>query len=88
METLLTNALHQVEIEIDASTNRMRSIRQQEAVGAGKRGDSNVLEMMVVFFILKAFRKRVKGKTVLIQSDNISVVSHTMKMGGMHSQQF
>ena len=42
----------------------------------------NVLEMLAVFFALKAFLKAREGVSVLILSVNMSVVAHINKMGG------
>ena len=46
----------------------------------------NFLEMLAIFFALKAFLKAREGVSVLILSDNMSVVAHVNKMGGTRSQ--
>ena len=46
----------------------------------------NALEMLAVLYALKAFLKHHQNKTVLILSDNTSVVAHINKMGGTRSQ--
>ena len=46
----------------------------------------NVLVRLAVFFALKAFLENVEGVSVLIRSDNMSVVSHINKLGGTRSQ--
>ena len=46
----------------------------------------NSLEMMAAFFAIKAFAKECQQITILLLTDNISVVAHINKMGGTKSQ--
>ena len=45
----------------------------------------NLLEMQAAFFAIKAFAKNRQGISILIRSDNQSVVAHINKMGGTRS---
>lgn len=46
----------------------------------------NSLEMMAAFFAIKAFAKECQQITILLLTDNISVVAHINTMGGTKSQ--
>ena len=45
----------------------------------------NVLELKAVLLALKGFQEHLKGQTVLICSDNSTVVAYLNKEGGTHS---
>ena len=45
----------------------------------------NVLELKAVFLALKSFQNRILDKSVLIATDNATVVSYLNKQGGTHS---
>jgi hypothetical protein len=45
----------------------------------------NILEMRAVFLSLKAFISALRGKMVLVQTDNTTVMSYINKMGGTKS---
>ena len=45
----------------------------------------NSLEMMAAFFAIKAFAKNCRQISILLLTDNISVVAHVNKMGGTKS---
>ena len=47
----------------------------------------NSLEMMAAFFAIKAFAKECQQVSILLLTDNISVVAHINKMGGTKSVQ-
>ena len=46
----------------------------------------NILEMTAVLLALQHFEKRIWGKSVLIATDNSTVVSYINKQGGTHSR--
>ena len=78
-------------IETDASRSGWGAFCQGEATGGCWSAEEqalhiNALEMLAVFHALRAFLKAAKGVSVLIQSDNMSVVSHVNKMGGTRSR--
>lgn len=87
----MTRASPQLSIETDASSRGWGAFCQGEATGGCWSSEEqklhiNVLEMLAVFFALKAFLKAREGVSVLILSDNMSVVAHINKMGGTRSQ--
>ena len=47
----------------------------------------NLLEMEAVFLVLKHFIRNLKGQTILIRSDNSTVVQYINKQGGTRSPQ-
>lgn len=47
----------------------------------------NWLELMAVWNCLQVLEQSVKGKAILVRSDNTTVVSYINKMGGTHSPQ-
>ena len=86
----MTRASPQLKIETDASSSGWGAFCQGEATGGCWSSEEQnlhiVLEMLTVFFALKAFLKAREGVSVLILSDNMSVVAHINKMGGTRSQ--
>ena len=79
-----------IQMETDASRSGWGGFCQGETTGGcwdpqEKAFHINALEMLAVLYALKAFTKGVWNKTVLILSDNQSVVSHINKMGGTRS---
>ena len=73
----MTRASPQLSIETDASSRGWGAFCQGEATGGCWSSEEqklhiNVLEMLAVFFALKAFLKAREGVSVLILSDNMS----------------
>lgn len=50
-----------------------------------RRCHINLLELWAVFLALRRFRRQVIGQSVLVRSDNISVVTYLNRQGGTHS---
>ena len=80
-----------ITIETDASRMGWGAFCQGETTGGcwdqqEQAFHINALEMLAVLYALKAFLKHHQNKTVLILSDNTSVVAHINKMGGTRSQ--
>ena len=81
----------EISIETDASRSGWGAFSQGESTGGcwdqqESHFHINALEMLAVFYALKAFLKYQQGVSVLILSDNQSVVAHINKLGGTRSQ--
>ena len=80
----------QVVMETDASRSGWGAFCQGEATGGcwsteEQKLHINALELLAVFHALKAFLKNREAVSVLVQSDNTSVVSHINRLGGTRS---
>ncbi|XP_072166762.1 uncharacterized protein [Diadema setosum] len=65
----------------------LNSVQVQGTWGERDKGQHiNVLEMRAIQNALFAFKDRVRRKTVLIKSDNLTVVSYINKQGGTRSK--
>ena len=75
----MTRAIQQLTIEADASSSGWGAFCQGEATGgcwSNKEQSQhiNVLEMLAILFVLKAFLQAREGVSVLILTDNMLVV--------------
>ena len=63
----------------------LRSLYKGSVVGQGKRLHINVLEMKAESLALKRFKDQCQNQTVLVATDNSTVVAYINKQGGTHS---
>lgn len=75
----MTRAIQQLTIEADASSSGWGAFCQGEATGGCWSNEEqsqhiNVLEMLAILFVLKAFLQAREGVSVLILTDNMLVV--------------
>ena len=80
-----------ITIETDASHSGWGVLCQGESTGGCWDQEEscfhiNALEMLAVFYALRAFMKDQRSLSIQILSDNQSVVAHINKMGGTRSQ--
>eukprot|EP01050_Picozoa_sp_SAG11_P004540 SAG11_NODE_293_length_11144_cov_4.661928_2_plen_796_part_00 len=79
---------HDVSIDTDAGPWAWGGFLGQQSAGGFwsrrqlSRLSQNHKELLGVFFTLQAFEEQLVGKTVLVQTDNKSVISYLMKGGG------
>ena len=81
----------QIVIETDASCMGWGAFCQGESTGGCWSNEErqlhiNVLELLAVWYGLRAFLKNPQVRAVLIHSDNTTVVAYINKMGGTRSQ--
>ena len=84
-------ATPEIAIETDASRSGWGAFSQGKSTGGcwdqqESHFHINALEMLAVFYALKAFLKYQQGVSVLMLSDNQSVVAHINKLGGTRSE--
>jgi len=69
-----------------ASLNRVSIGSQWKQSELLLRGDNiNCLELLAVFYAVKAFSKQLQGCNVCLRIDNMTAVTYINKMGGTHS---
>eukprot|EP01050_Picozoa_sp_SAG11_P055307 SAG11_NODE_33717_length_275_cov_2.619318_1_plen_83_part_01 len=79
---------HDVSIDTDVGPWAWGGFLGQQSAGGFwsrrqlTRLSQNHKELLGVFFTLQAFEEQLVGKTVLVQTDNKSVISYLMKGGG------
>ena len=82
---------HSIQLFTDAFKRRLgRSLRSKfykgSVVRSGKRLHINVLELKVVSLALRDFKDQCQNQTVLVATDNSTVVAYINKQGGTHSE--
>ena len=85
----LTPQAPQITLLTDASKSGGSSIVREHAfwtlISSGDKMHINCLEMKAIHEAILSFQDLLRGKSVLVHSDNTRVVSHIKRQGGTHS---
>ena len=81
----------EITLYTDASKEGWGGVLNDDKIGgnwtpAESANQINYLEMLAVFFAIKAFQTQLSGKHVLLRIDNMTAVSDLGKMGTSHSR--